>query len=253
MYKCSVGSPLAVQWHSNTEEACSCGPCAQASICPWKAKLAAIVNLRWRPRPSSNYESKTFESLRWEAGTRLAALGINSLVWATWRCYWGDAAEAIPHSARRTSMLSPCSKATCQPTRSQAVARFASLTPKSYNESSRRQAMLETVFPRQLCLLHTPESWLQQLLFSILTISWLSNLVTMFPRASGSQRQGPSWTAVYMSSPVCKFDFESWSKLKPRFKMEKIMKEWVWLIQILSIIFTVAVGRILTKSLKCIL
>jgi hypothetical protein len=48
-------------------------------------------------------------------------------------------------------------------------------------------------------------------------------------------------------------DFESWSKLKLRLKVENFIKEYVSLILLLSTIFTAVVGRILTNSLMCIL
>jgi hypothetical protein len=50
-------------------------------------------------------------------------------------------------------------------------------------------------------------------------------------------------------------DFESWSKVKLRLKLEKIVKKFVSLIRairLLLTIFTVAVGRILTNRQQCI-
>jgi hypothetical protein len=54
---------------------------------------------------------------------------------------------------------------------------------------------------------------------------------------------------VYMSADTCmQLDFESWSKLKLRLKMEKFIKECVPVNWHLLTIFTDAVGRILTNS-----
>jgi hypothetical protein len=43
-------------------------------------------------------------------------------------------------------------------------------------------------------------------------------------------------------------NFESWSELKLRLKVEKFIKDYVSLIRLLSTIFTAAVGRILRNS-----
>jgi hypothetical protein len=59
---------------------------------------------------------------------------------------------------------------------------------------------------------------------------------------------------LYMSPLTCmQVDCKSWSKVKLRLKMKNFMKEYVSLIQPLSTIFTVAVGRILKNSQQCML
>jgi hypothetical protein len=66
-------------------------------------------------------------------------------------------------------------------------------------------------------------------------------------------RQGSSWAAVYMLSLTpMQLDFESWSKLKLRLKMENFIKEYVSLIRLLSTSFIVAVAMILANFQQCI-
>jgi hypothetical protein len=57
----------------------------------------------------------------------------------------------------------------------------------------------------------------------------------MFPGASRTILD--SILQLYMS-PLTQIDFESWSKLKLRLKVEKIIKEYVSLNLLLSTIFT---------------
>ena len=42
-HPCCADSPLAVQWHSNTEEVCPCSPCAQAAVasCSFQGHISA--------------------------------------------------------------------------------------------------------------------------------------------------------------------------------------------------------------------
>jgi hypothetical protein len=64
--------------------------------------------------------------------------------------------------------------------------------------------------------------------FSIPSIFWLSNLVSIFYRASGLLCTAVLWTAIYMS-PLTHMQvyFESWTKLKLRLKVENFIKEYV--------------------------
>jgi hypothetical protein len=71
----------------------------------------------------------------------------------------------------------------------------------------------------------------------------------MFPRASGTIID----SSLLVSSICMQVDFKSWSWVKLSLKMEIFIKEYVSLIQLLSTIFTVAAGRILTNSQQCVL
>jgi hypothetical protein len=88
--------------------------------------------------------------------------------------------------------------------------------------------------------------------FSIPTILWLSNLVAMFPRASGAIMDSNLHVSSHSYASRL-WVMDQAESLKLRLKMEIFIKEYVSLIWLLSTIFTVAVGRILTNCQPCIL
>jgi hypothetical protein len=84
--------------------------------------------------------------------------------------------------------------------------------------------------------------------FSVPTIFWVSDLVAMFSRASGTIMDNN----LHLSSHLYAINIDAWSDLKLILREENFIKEYVSLIRLLSTTFTVAVGRSQANIQRCI-